>query len=116
MEARDVLGQPVSIAVGVLSEVSLEMGKWLQERMRDREAMLDLGEAERGGDRKEKIKAEGRKVHVTYTEEGQLGLTEAEARAVARGEVEIRWTERRPSLTERTAWSRRRGRRISKGG
>ena len=108
LEAKDVLGQPMVVAVSVLSEVSMEMGKWLQERMRDREVMLDLREAERGGDRKEKIKAAGRKVHVTYTEEGQLGLTEAEARAVARGEVEIRWAERRPALTVRTMVKKKR--------
>ena len=101
LEAREVLGQPMAVAVGVLSEVSLEMGKWLQERMRDREAMLDLAEAARGGNRKEQIKAKTRQVQDSYREEGQLGLTEAEARAVARGEVEVRWMERRPSLTER---------------
>ena len=70
LEARDVLGQPMSVAVGVLSEVSLEMGKWLQERMRDREAMLDLAEAARGGNRKEQIKAKGRQVQDSYREEG----------------------------------------------
>ena len=64
MEARDVLGQPVSIAVGVLSEVSLEMGKWLQERMRDREVVAGLERLPRGAtNRKEAIKAEGREAH-----------------------------------------------------
>ena len=94
----------VSIAVGVLSEVSLEMGKWLQERMRVTESLLGLAAAKRGENRKEAIKAKGRTPFLKGGEgELQLGLSEEETRAVLRGEVEIRWREARPSLTSRAA-------------
>jgi len=91
-----------------LSEVSLKMGAWLQERMQERESILRSKAAERGEERVKKSKSvTQRKQGAEEKVEKPLGLTEIEVRAVARGDVKIRWKEQRPGLVSRRAMRRR---------
>ena len=104
VEARTMLGVQDSLAVRLMSEVSMLMCEWLQERMRDRERLLSEAATRRGGDRKAEISALSKKKKVAHAPQvgiGRFGLTDGEVRELARGEVEIRWSDERTKMSKK---------------
>ena len=79
------------------------MCEWLQECMRTREGLLDEAAARRGGDRKAEIAALSKKkkkaAHPPQVGVGRFGLNDEEVRELARGEVEVRWSDVRPKMS-----------------
>ena len=106
-EAKMILKES-TIAEVALSEVSLRMSGWFHDRMQERESILRSKAAERGERREKKSSSEAqRKQQAEDKIARPLGLTEAEVRAVSRGEVDIRWNEQRPGMTRRRGMRRR---------
>ena len=90
LEARTRLRVQDSLAERLMSEVSMLMSEWLQERMQDRERLLDAAAAQRGEDRSKAISAMSKKrkaAHAPSVGVGRFGLTDAEVRELARGRV-----------------------------
>ena len=109
LEARMMLPVQDSLAERWMAEMSMLMSEWLQERVRVREGLLDAAAARRGGDRKAEIKSMSKKKasHVPHVGVGRFGLTEAEVRELARGEVEVRWSDARTKMSEKDQRAKR---------
>ena len=95
LEAREMLALMDSVAERLMVEMSLWMCEWMQERVRERERILDGKELARRAE----SKALNKKKPAVVVEVGRFGLTELEVSEVARGVVPLTWADVRTGMT-----------------